>query len=96
MDGVAARDVVALEGEEVAGGQALLRPVIVGGERVAPPDSLPEARQRCAEAIERLPMRLQSIEKVEPFPVELSAGLEALNRATAGVARSRPLARIEP
>jgi nicotinate phosphoribosyltransferase len=96
VDGMAERDVLALEAEEVAGGQALSRPVIVGGERVAAPATLAEARQRCAASIASLPERLRSLDASEPYPVELSPALEALNTSTAAIAHSRRLARIEP
>jgi nicotinate phosphoribosyltransferase len=96
VDGMAERDVLALEAEEVAGGQALLQPAIVGGERVAAPATLAEARQRCAGSIASLPEPLRSLDASETYPVELSPALHALNTSTAAIAHSRRLTRIEP
>lgn len=73
-------DVIALEDEEVAGGRPLLEPVMAGGRRTRPDESLGEVRERCARAIAQLPESLRSLEGGEAYPVSASQRLEALAR----------------
>ncbi len=71
------RDVVARSGE-CGKGEALLRPVILGGHVVEPLPTLEQARCRAAEQIARLPERLRSLDTAEPQPIIYSRELRAL------------------
>ena len=75
------RDVVARSGE-CGSGEALLRPVILGGRLVEPLPSLEEVRCRAAEAIGCLPQALRELEMAEPQPIVYSRELEALIERT--------------
>ena len=74
------RDVIALQGEEVPGGEGLLEPVLVDGARTSPSPPLEAVRKRCRRTLQCLPQRLRQLElePFPPYPVELSAGVEAL------------------
>jgi nicotinate phosphoribosyltransferase len=72
-----ARDVVARSGE-CGRGEALLRPVILGGRLVEPLPTLEQARQRAAECLAKLPPALRELEAAEPWPVIYSRELRAL------------------
>jgi len=72
-----ARDVVARSGE-CGKGEALLRPVILGGRLIEPLASLDQARCRAARAIASLPPELRGLEVAEPWPVVYSRELRAL------------------
>ncbi len=76
-----ARDVVARSGE-CGRGEALLRPVILGGYLVEPLPSLEESRSRAAESIAKLPPALRSLEVTEPWPVIYSRELRDLIERT--------------
>jgi nicotinate phosphoribosyltransferase len=80
LDGdVMDHDVVALDDEEVTGGRRLLAEVMREGRRTNPFDTLDACRQRCADALGRLPERLRSLEApADPYRVEISSGLNAL------------------
>ena len=71
------RDVVARSGE-CGKGEALLRPVILGGRLVEPLPTLEEVRCRAAEAIGCLPQPLRELEATEPQPIVYSHELRAL------------------
>lgn len=71
------RDVVARSGE-CGKGEALLRPVILGGRLVEPLPSLEEVRCRAAKAIGCLPQPLRELELAEPQPIVYSHELQAL------------------
>lgn len=71
------RDVVARSGE-CGKGEALLRPVILGGRLVEPLPSLEDVRCRAAEAIGCLPQPLRELEVTEPQPIVYSHELKAL------------------
>ena len=71
------RDVVARSGE-CGKGEALLRPVILGGRLVEPLPTLEEVRCRAAEAIGCLPQPLRELEMAEPQPIVYSHELQAL------------------
>jgi nicotinate phosphoribosyltransferase len=76
------RDVIARSGE-CGSGEALLRPVILGGQLVEPLAGLEQARQRAAESIARLPERLRELEvSPEPWTVIHSRELRALTEQT--------------
>ena len=74
------RDVIALQGEEVPGGEGLLEPVLVDGARTSPSPPLEAVRKRRRRTLQCLPQRLRQLElePFPPYPVELSAGVEAL------------------
>jgi nicotinate phosphoribosyltransferase len=76
-----ARDVVARSGE-CGKGEALLRPVILGGRLVEPLPSLEQARRRAAESIAKLSPALRELEVAEPRPVIYSRELRALIEQT--------------
>jgi nicotinate phosphoribosyltransferase len=72
-----ARDVVARSGE-CGNGEALLRPVILGGRLIEPLPSLDEARCRAARSLANLSPALRELEVTEPWPVVYSRELRAL------------------
>ncbi len=77
----AARDVVTVSGD-CGQGEALLRPVILGGELVEPLPSAAEARERAARSLASLPESLRQLEVGEPWPVIESRELRALTERT--------------
>jgi nicotinate phosphoribosyltransferase len=72
-----ARDVVARSGE-CGNGEALLRPIILGGRLIEPLPTLVQARDRAAQSIASLPPALRQLEVAEPWPVIQSRELKAL------------------
>jgi nicotinate phosphoribosyltransferase len=72
-----ARDVVARSGE-CGKGEALMRPVILGGRLVEPLPTLAQARARAAEYVAKLPAALRELEMAEPWPVIYSRELRLL------------------
>lgn len=72
-----ARDVVARSGE-CGNGEALMRPIILGGKLVEPLPTLEQARQRAAESIAKLPEPLRRLDAAEPWPVIHSRELRDL------------------
>ena len=76
-----ARDVIARSGE-CGKGEALLRPVILGGRLVEPLPTLGQARQRAAECLSKLPPALRQLETGEPWPVIFSRELRELIERT--------------
>ena len=81
------RDVVARSGE-CGSGEALLRPVILGGKLVEPLPDLPQARERAARSLAALAPALRQLEVVEPWPVILSRELrELIERTRANLGR---------
>jgi nicotinate phosphoribosyltransferase len=83
--GIPVSDVLALEGEEVAGAEPLMERVVAGGRRLVRPP-LVDARDRCAAALATLPRALRSlaVEPAEPFPVRISPALRDLAVAVGG------------
>ena len=71
------RDVIARSGE-CGNGEALLRPIILGGRLIEPLPSLEQARARAAESIAKLPPALRQLEVAEPWPVIYSRELREL------------------
>ncbi|HLW81638.1 MAG TPA: nicotinate phosphoribosyltransferase [Candidatus Acidoferrales bacterium] len=71
-------DTIALADETCAGGEPLLVPVMRNGKRIASPEPLETARERCAESLKRLPPRLLSLGHAQPYPVRHSKALRAL------------------
>jgi len=76
-----ARDVVARSGE-CGRGEALLRPVILGGKLVEPLPGLEAARARASASIAALPGHLRQLEVGEPWPVIDSRELRELTERT--------------
>ncbi len=75
----AGHDVLALEGEEIAGARPLLSRVMSAGTRVAEAEPLEAIQARRADAVAALPSRLRTLTGRErPYVVRLSAGLQAL------------------
>ncbi len=77
------RDLLALWEETVEGGEPLLRPVMRRGKRLNPREPLEKIRERLRQVLEALPEGLRAVQAVEPFPVEVSEGLEELSRLSA-------------
>jgi nicotinate phosphoribosyltransferase len=73
----AGRDVIARSGE-CGKGEALLRPVLLGGRLIEPLPTLEQARERAAAMIARLPEGLRQLEPGEPWPVIESRELREL------------------
>jgi nicotinate phosphoribosyltransferase len=71
------RDVIARSGE-CGNGEALLRPIILGGRLIEPLPTLAQARDRAAQSIAWLPPALRQLEVGEPWPVIVSRELKAL------------------
>jgi len=71
------RDVVARSGE-CGTGEALMRPVILGGKLIEPLPTLEQARRRAAEYVAKLPEPLRQLEVAEPWPVIHSRELREL------------------
>ncbi len=76
-----ARDVVARSGE-CGKGDALLQPVILGGQLVEPLPTVEQARARAAAALAKLPEHLRQLEESEPWPVIYSRELRELTDRT--------------
>jgi nicotinate phosphoribosyltransferase len=76
------RDVIARSGE-CGSGEALLRPVLLGGQLIEPLPGIAQARARAAESIAKLPERLRALELAdEPWPVIHSRELRELTEQT--------------
>lgn len=67
---------------ECGRGEALMRPVILGGHLVEALPSLEESRSRAAESIAKLPPALRGLETAEPWPVIYSRELRELIERT--------------
>ena len=76
-----ARDVIARSGE-CGRGEALLRPIMLGGRLIEPLPSIDQARRRAAESIAKLPAALRQLEVTEPWPVIHSSELRELIERT--------------
>jgi nicotinate phosphoribosyltransferase len=76
-----ARDVVARSGE-CGRGEALMRPVILGGQLVEPLPTLEQARQRAAQSLCKLPAGMHQLEQTEPWPIVYSKELKELAERT--------------
>jgi nicotinate phosphoribosyltransferase len=95
VSGEWALDCIGLEAEGLEG-EPLLRPVMHGGECVAPPPALVESRRYCREQMQHLPAALRALEspsadparhgqaypiQVSPALLGLAADFDARNRA---------------
>jgi nicotinate phosphoribosyltransferase len=74
------RDVVGRSSECLEGARALQKPVMLGGKLIQPLPDVKEARERAAALLAALPERVRRIDSIEPYPVEYSAQLLALNK----------------
>ena len=63
---------------ECGQGEALLRPVILGGRLIEPLPSLEQVRCRASEAVARLPQPLRELEQADARPIEYSLDLQTL------------------
>ncbi|MEM5389536.1 nicotinate phosphoribosyltransferase [Paraburkholderia phymatum] len=61
-------------------GMALLRPVIMAGQRIRPPEPLDQARVYCEAQIEALPAALRAMNGTKPYTVTIAEPLRALTR----------------
>ncbi len=75
-------DVLGRAAECCVGAEALLRPVILGGNLIEPLPDVESARSRALAALGKLPAELRSLEEVEPRRVEYSKDLAALIERT--------------
>src|SRR5579872_2561327 len=81
------RDVIARSGE-CGQGEALMRPIILGGRLVEPLPTLEQARARASESIAKLAPVLRELEVTEPWPVIYSRELrELIDRTHANLKR---------
>jgi nicotinate phosphoribosyltransferase len=76
-----ARDVIARSGE-CGRGEALLRPILLGGRLLEPLPTIEQARQRAAASIAQLPDSLRQLDQAEPWPVIYSRELRELIERT--------------
>jgi nicotinate phosphoribosyltransferase len=75
------RDVIARSGE-CGRGEALLRPIILGGRLLEPLPTLEQARQRAAASVAGLSAPLRQLDGAEPWPVIHSRELRELIERT--------------
>jgi len=71
-------DLIARADEDYPEGEALLRPVMREGRRVASPVPLAELRSETIANLKRLPEKYKALRQAPAYPVEHSAGLERL------------------
>ena len=76
-DGLAHRDVVALENESICG-EPMLLPLMLHGERLQAPPALTSIRQFAIESVAALPDSLRTLTAATQYQVEISAGIRAL------------------
>jgi len=76
-DGVMEGDVLTVEGDE-RDGEALIRPIMRGGRRIADPPGLDETRAHCADQLARLPDHLKRLESEPRYEAEVSDALRDL------------------
>ncbi len=72
------RDVIALQGEEVSGAEALLQPVMRDGRIIRPQPALQDSREYFRSQFARLPEPFKALQGPPAYPVELSPGLKDL------------------
>src|ERR1019366_10714435 len=89
-----ARDVVARSGE-CGKGEALLRPIILGGRLIEPLPGLAQARDRAAQSIANLPPALRQLEVAVPWPVIQSRELrELIGQTRSNLRAGKPFSSI--
>jgi nicotinate phosphoribosyltransferase len=67
--------------DDLAEGDALLRPVMRAGRRVAPAPALEAVREHAAAQVAALPEALRALDPAPPYGVTVAASLQALARA---------------
>jgi len=77
VDGVMEGDLLTVDGDE-QGGEALIRPVMRGGKRVADLPSLEETRVHCADQLARLPEHFKRLENEPRYEAEIAPALRNL------------------
>ena len=78
-------DTIALADESGVPGRPLLAQVMASGERLSPAEPLATLRERCAEAVARLPEAAKAFDApADVYPVRLSGGLTSLVRRLGG------------
>lgn len=80
-DGLIEADVLGLRDEEPRG-EPLLERVMAGGRRTAPRRDWRQARERCREQIPSLPEECRRLIDPSPLQVEISPGLDRLQKKT--------------
>ncbi|MEK6527020.1 MAG: nicotinate phosphoribosyltransferase [Nitrospirota bacterium] len=81
-----AKDIVTLA-DDPQEGEALVQPVMRGGQRLAPPSPLSELRERAATELARLPEHLRRLQDSPPVPVQISQSLLNLAKSVDACAR---------
>lgn len=76
-DGAMRGDVLTIEGDE-QDGEALIRPVMRGGRRIACLPALEETRAHCADQLTRLPTHLKRLESKPRYEVKVAPALRDL------------------
>jgi nicotinate phosphoribosyltransferase len=86
-----ARDIIALRGEAVSGGQPLLEKVMAEGALLKEPPDLKASRDYFAGQFAKLSPMYKALENPAAYPVHLSPGLEALQRQVEERLKTREL-----
>ncbi|MEE8466755.1 MAG: nicotinate phosphoribosyltransferase [Dehalococcoidia bacterium] len=76
--GMFAKDIIAMEGEELPGGLPLLEEVMSDGQRTGPTATLEEVRSRFQEDFAALDDRFKALNNPPRYPVSISGRLERL------------------
>ena len=76
-DGGLGGDILSVEGDRLEG-ESLITPVMKGGRRLSPAESLQQSRQRTLRELKRLPESLKSLEAAPPYTVTVSEALKNL------------------
>jgi len=71
-------DRIALESELANGGHALLVPVMRGGRRTGPAESVHALRDRCKAGLSCLPARYRQVNRTARYPVRYSQRLDRM------------------
>ena len=77
-DGMFAKDIIALDDEELPGGLPMLEEVMKDGRRTGPPTTLDEVRKRFQNDFAALDERFKVLNNPPRFPVSISGKLERL------------------
>lgn len=78
-DKVAGHDILTLESDQQEG-RPLVRQVMRGGRRIAPPERLADIRERVRSELARLPLPLKALEPAPAYEVRISPALRELAR----------------
>ena len=77
-DGKFAKDIIALDDEELPGGLPMLEEVMKDGRRTGPPTNLEDVRKRFQDDFSALDERFKVLNNPPRFPVSISGKLERL------------------